>query len=86
MPEISRFLGVVIYMYYNDHGPPHVHARYGNFEARFDIRTSEILSGDIPLRARQHVLEWIELHRRELTSLWHLAQERKPLPRIEPLE
>jgi hypothetical protein len=86
MPEISRFLGIVIAMYYNDHAPPHFHARYGSSEIRVNIETGEILSGDFPTRAGNLVLEWLDLHRPELLEDWQLAQERKLLNKIEPLE
>lgn len=86
MPEISRFLGIVIAMYYNDHTPPHFHARYGEYEIRVNIETGEIMSGSFPARARRHVLEWLDLQRAELVEDWKLAEERKPLRKIEPLE
>lgn len=86
MPEISRFLGIIIAMYYNDHAPPHFHARYGDHEIRVAIETGEILSGSFPARAQRMVLEWLDLHRDELVEDWHLAEQRKPLREIEPLE
>jgi len=86
VPEISRFLGIVIAMYYNDHAPPHFHARYGDAEIRVDIQTCEILSGAFPRRAQKLVLEWLEMHRSELMEDWRFAEERKPLKKIEPLE
>ncbi len=86
MPEISRFLGIVIAMYYNDHAPPHFHARYGELEIRVDIETGDIMSGSFPKRASKLVLEWHKLHRDELLNDWQLAEERKPLEKIEPLE
>ena len=86
MPEISRFLGIIIAMYYNDHAPPHFHAKYGEAEIRVEIETSLIMSGKFPRRAQKLVLEWTELHREELLDVWHLAEERKPLRKIEPLE
>ncbi len=86
MPEISRFLGIIVAMYYNDHSPPHFHACYGENEIRVNIETGEILSGTFPRRAQRLVLEWFELHRNELLEDWNLAQERKPLNKIEPLE
>jgi len=70
----------------NDHAPPHFHARYGDAEIRVEIETSLILSGDFPRRAQKLVLEWNELHREELLEVWRLAEERKPLRKIEPLE
>ena len=86
MPEISRFLGIVIAMYYNDHVPPHFHARYGEHELRVVISTGAILSGNFPKRAGKLVLEWLGLHRDELMEDWDLAQQRKTLQKIEPLE
>jgi hypothetical protein len=86
MPEISRFLGIIIAMYYNDHSPPHFHARYGENEIRVNIENGEIMSGTFPRRAQRLVLEWLELHRNEILDDWNLAQERKPLNKIEPLE
>ena len=86
MPEISRFLGIVIAMYYNDHAPPHFHATYGEHEIRVDITSGGILSGNFPGRAENLVLEWLQLHRDELIEDWRLAEERKPLKKIEPLE
>jgi hypothetical protein len=86
MPEISRFLGIVIAMYYNDHSPPHFHARYSDSEIKVNIEDGEIISGEFPRRAQRLVLEWLELHRIELREDWSLAQDRKPLNKIEPLE
>jgi hypothetical protein len=86
MPEISRFLGIIVAMYYNDHSPPHFHARYGENEILVNIETGEILSGAFPRRAQRLVLEWFELHRNELLEDWNLALDRKPLNKIEPLE
>ena len=86
MPEISRFLGIVIAMYYNDHAPPHFHARYGDSEIRINIENGDIMSGNLPKRAKSLVLEWYKLHREDLLNDWRLAEERKPLNKIEPLE
>ena len=86
MPEISRFLGIVIAMYYNDHAPPHFHAQYGENEIRVNILTCDVMSGNFPRRAQRLVLEWCELHRDELLTDWQLAERRKPLQKIEPLE
>ena len=86
MPEISRFLGIIIAMYYSDHAPPHFHARYGEDEIRVNIENGEVISGSFPPRAQRLVLEWLELHRDELLEDWILAQDRKPLNKIEPLE
>jgi hypothetical protein len=86
MPEISRFLGIVIAMYYNDHAPPHFHAKYGEHEIRVAIQDGTILSGSFPNRAQNLVLEWLDLHRSQLMQDWALAEERRPLRKIEPLE
>ena len=86
MPEISRFLGIIIAMYYNDHAPAHFHARYGEHELRVEIESGKIMSGTFPTRAKNLVLEWLELHRAELQEDWNLAELRKPLNKIEPLE
>lgn len=85
MPEISRFLGVVIAMYYRDHAPPHFHAIYGEFEATVEVESGHV-NGDLPRRALAHVQEWRSLHKQELADIWNLARASKPLPRIEPLE
>ena len=85
MPEISRFLGIVIAMYYRDHAPPHFHAVYGEYEATIVITTGAI-NGELPKRALTHVQEWRRLHQEELLNIWTLARASKPLPRIDPLE
>jgi hypothetical protein len=85
MPELSRFLGIVIAMYYRDHGSAHFHAIYGDFEITVEIESGHI-NDDFPKRALAHVLEWKELHRAELLQAWALARASRPLPRIDPLE
>jgi hypothetical protein len=85
MPELSRFLGIVIAMYYRDHGPPHFHALYGEFEASVSITTGE-LNGDLPKRALSIVQEWRLAHRNDLLLAWSLAQAQQPLPKIDALE
>ena len=85
MPEISRFLGIVIAMYYLDHEPAHFHARYGKFEVKVRIEDGSI-EGRFPPRALKHVLEWLNLHREELRQDWRLARSRKALNAIPPLE
>lgn len=85
MPELSRFLGVVICMYYREHGPPHFHAGYGEFEITVDIHTG-IVAGKFPRRALNLVLEWYSLHKAELAENWSLAQTKNPLKAIQPLE
>jgi hypothetical protein len=81
----SRFLGIVIAMYFRDHPPPHFHAIYGDYEAVVEIRTGAA-TGRLPKRALAHVQDWRVLHEAELLFAWDLAQARLPLLRIEPLE
>jgi Domain of unknown function (DUF4160) len=85
MPEISRFLGIIIYFAYNDHNPPHFHARYGEFDITVEIG-SGIVNGKFPRRAITLVLEWYQQHKAELQTNWELARKREPLNSIEPLE
>ena len=85
MPEISRFLGIIIYMYYDEHNPPHFHAKYGNYEIVVEI-TSGVVKGQFPKRALRAVLEWLDLHKEELLQDWKLALQDQPLNKIEPLE
>ena len=85
MPEISRFFGIVIAMYYRDHAPPHFHARYGGHEVTVRVRDG-LVTGKFPARPLGLVLEWYIRHREELAENWELARRRKPLHRIDPLE
>jgi len=86
MPEISRFFGIIIAMYYGDHLPPHFHARYGSRQARFAIDDLRLIAGDLGPRARKLVVEWANMHKAELTREWELARAHQPLFRIAPLE
>lgn len=85
MPELSRFLGIVIAMYYNDHGPAHFHAIYGSYEVTVEIESGTV-AGTFPPRALGHVQEWRELHKAELLQNWQRARDREPLLKIAPLE
>ncbi|MEO6627319.1 MAG: DUF4160 domain-containing protein [Aquihabitans sp.] len=85
MPRISAFYGIVIAMYFDDHPPPHFHARYGEHEAQILIATGEILHGSLPRRALKLVQEWTELHHDALVSNWELAEREEPLVSIEAL-
>jgi uncharacterized protein DUF4160 len=85
MPEISRFYGIIIRMFWNDHPPAHFHAIYGSHEAIIEIETSEIIAGSLPLGADSLVKQWIELHRNELKEDWELARAKQPLRGIDPL-
>ena len=86
MPEISRFLGIVIAMYYKDHQPPHFHAKYGNQTGVFAIDNLKLIEGQLPKRVISLVLEWSFQHREELMNDWKLAVAKKPLQKISPLE
>ena len=85
MPELSRFLGIVICMYYREHAPPYFHAEYGEFEITVEIHTG-VVTGKFPRRALRLVLEWYSLHKAELAENWSLAESKNPLKTIEPLE
>ena len=85
MPVISRFLGIIISMYWNDHLPPHFHAKYGEYEITVDI-TSGVIEGKFPKRALKIVLEWYELHKDELFENWEPCRDQKPTKPIQPLE
>jgi hypothetical protein len=86
MPEISRFLGIVIKMFFDDHNPPHFHAEYGSDRALVDIQTLAIFSGRLPPRATGLVVEWATLHQNELLEDWNLARASQELHKIPPLE
>lgn len=85
VPRISAFYGIIIAMYFDDHPPPHFHARYGEYEAQVAIATGEVINGDLPRRARSLVQEWSKMHHDELMSDWARAERQEPLHRIEPL-
>lgn len=85
MPEISRFLGIVIGIFPRDHEPAHFHAVYGEYQIIVEIETG-VIHGDFPKRALKHVLEWEDLHRKELLHNWILAQQGRPCYKISPLE
>ena len=85
MPEISRFLGIVISMYYDEHNPPHFHAKYEHYRISVEIETG-VVKGKFPKRALRAVLEWYDLHKKELIKDWNLAADKKPLKPIKPLE
>jgi Domain of unknown function (DUF4160) len=86
MPEICRFLGIIITMYFNEHNPPHFHARYGDHRAEIAIETLSIIAGKLPPRVLGLVMEWAALHRQELMDDWELARRQVELKRIAPLE
>lgn len=86
MPEISRFYGITIKMFYADHRPPHFHAQYGEYEVLINIQSLGIVGGYLPPRAMGLVMEWASLHQKELLKFWGEAEELKPLGQIDPLK
>ena len=86
MPEISRFFGIIITMYYSDHQPPHFHVRYGNNKAQVTIEAISILNGKLPSRVFGLVAEWAMEHQDELRENWKLVQDETPPNKIDPLE
>jgi len=86
MPRISEFFGIFIYMYFEDHSPPHFHAIYGNHEALISINELKIIKGGLPPRAYGLVVECAMQHQNELQTNWQSALLHKPLNKIKPLE
>ena len=85
MPEISRFLGIVIAMHYKEHAPPHFHAKYGGQRASFSIQDLRMIEGKLPHRVVPLVLEWAFEHREELMENWRRVERKEDLQEIEPL-
>lgn len=84
MPTLARFYGIVIRMYFfgAEHNPPHIHAIYGEDTAAFDIRTGEIIDGELPNRAIDMVREWISRHKVDLLTMWETQEFKK----LDPLD
>ena len=85
MPEICRFLGIIISMYYKEHAPPHFHAKYSGQRAAFSINELKLIEGNLPKRVVSLVLEWAFEHREELIEDWDLAKRKENLNKIDPL-
>ena len=85
MPEICRFFGISIRMYYNDHAPPHFHAVYGEQKAIVDIRTLMVIEGRLSPRVLGMVMEWASQHQEALMELWERARNYQPLYKLPPL-
>ena len=85
MPIISKFYGIKILMFYDDHNPPHFHVKYGEYHARIIINNLEIIEGELSNRALKMVMEWAKLHKGEIAQDWNLAKEHKNLNYIDPL-
>jgi hypothetical protein len=86
MPEISRFYGIIIKMFYDDHNPPHFHAEYAEHKATIKINDFTLTKGYLPPRALGLVIEWAALHQEELLNDWELARSNESLLKIEPLK
>lgn len=86
MPEVCRFFGIVIRMYYDEHNPPHFHAQYAGAEAQVGINPIVILEGRLPRRAASLVIEWAALHQSELMLNWQQLRNDQPAAGIAPLE
>lgn len=86
MPEISRFYGIKIGMYYGDHNPPHFHASYEHTKGIFTINDLKLIEGNLPKRVVLMIIEWAFEHREELLENWHLSEKDLPLIKIKPLE
>jgi hypothetical protein len=86
MPTISSFYGILIRMFFNDHAPPHFHVQYAEFKATVDIMTLTISSGQLPRGAQELVLDWAELHQKELLEDWQPCMNKQQPNQIEPLK
>jgi hypothetical protein len=85
MPEISRFLGIIIRMFVSEHNPPHFHAIYNNYEAQFSIDPLEIIEGKLPPRIHGIVIEWASMHQQALLQNWENLRNSQPAKKIKPL-
>ncbi len=85
MPEISRFFGIIISLYWNDHNPPHIHANYSGSEFTISV-FDRIVDGRAPAKVIAKVNEWIDLHESEILDLWSKAQNGEEIGKIEPLK
>ena len=86
MPQISDFFGIIIKMFYNEHSPPHFHAKYGEYECCIDIRTLGVIEGYLPARVLGLVVEWAILHKEELLDNWCNVEQKRALSKIAPLQ
>jgi hypothetical protein len=85
MPTISRFQGIAITMYFDDHGHPHFHARHADGEAKIRFDEVDVIESTLPVRLLRLVLAWAELHQEQLLENWRLARAGEALKEIEPL-
>ena len=85
MPEISRFLGIIIYMYFNDHHPPHFHAKYNEYRGKITINELQLIEGKLPKRVMALLLEWANNHRTELLENWETLKKDGKYKKVKPL-
>ena len=86
MPEISRFYGIVLTMYADDHNPPHIHARYAEYKCKVNINTGEVIAGKFPGKQLKLVQAWLIIHHKELINNWEERNKDKPnFFKIDPL-
>lgn len=81
MPEITRFLGIVITMYFDEHNPPHFHIKYNEYRASMNIQNLNIIAGNVPAKVRGLVEEWAEINQGELLKMW----DTKDFHHLKPL-
>jgi hypothetical protein len=84
MPDIARFYGMVIKMFFRkaEHNPPHIHVIYGDYTGLISLENGEMIEGDLPVKAYRLVKEWYETHKGELLDMWN-SQQLKKLPPLE---
>lgn len=85
MPEISSFYGILIYMYFNEHNPPHFHVKYGEYSAIITIEDG-IVKGSLPRRALNLIYDWLDLHKEDLMENWRRLENSESVLKIEPLK
>ena len=85
MPVISSFYGILIYMYWNEHAPPHFHAKYGEFQALINIKDFSMIEGKLPPKALALVIEWAAIHQDDLLKNWDIGIKGETFKKIEPL-
>ncbi|MBE6349841.1 MAG: DUF4160 domain-containing protein [Spirochaetaceae bacterium] len=84
MPEISRFYGIIIKMFFKpkEHEPSHIHALYGEYVGIFNIKTHEMIDGDLPIKAQSLIKEWLQINEQKLQEMWN-TQKIEKLPPLE---
>jgi hypothetical protein len=80
VPEVTRFYGIIIKVFFGDHPPPHFHAIYGEYNALISIETLEIIEGDLPNRAQKMVIDWAQMYQKDLLAMWETQEFRKLPP------